>query len=299
MRKKYLINTLLIIVSCLWLVYCIRGIILNYSHYSLLDYVIVFAVMLLPFLIYFVIKKSQKRKKSVAVETTAHPKQNGHINASADKADSSVMYIVDDNTISRADGMPISDEEVPYLIELSKKRAFEIESRRPKHSDREEELVRQFIHKYGGESTRRCDEFSDLNRAAYYETDINKNIELLQQSLIAFEKAKQWHYNHSEGAKIYFQDFWERLHNSRNPCFSWDEPVKDELEFQFEKRDAIIPWIIESSKNGFMQPSIYERFPDIEKSVLRKIIDELVAQNADLDKTKKGNSYFIMQKATN
>ena len=205
-------------------------------------------------------------------------------------------YIIGDNIISRVDGAPISDEEVQYLMELDKKRAFEIEANRPKRSDREEELSFQFFCKHLDESQRRCDVFLDLEQAAFKETNINKKIELLQKTIVAYEKAKQWHYKHSKGGAIYFQDYWECLHNSRNSCFGWDDSVREELEFQIEKRDTIIPWILENSKNGFMQPDIYKRFPDIGQSVLRNTIDELIAQNTGLAKTKKGRSYFITQK---
>lgn len=288
------------VAAAAWLAFCIYGIVSNYSHYGPLEYVVVIIVTILPFFIYFIIKSHQKKKNRETLENPTSQQYNEPTYISsipAEKANTSVEYIIGDNTISRADGALISDEEVPYLIELSKKRAIENAAKQPKRSYREEELAFQFFYKHGSESQRCCDEFLNLNRDAYNETDINKKIELLQKAIISYEKAKQWHYKHSKGGEIHFQDYWECMHNSRNSCFGWDESVREELEFQIEKRDIIIPWILENSKKGFMQPEIYKRFPNISQSVLRKNIDELIIQNEDLAKTKKGSSYFITQKS--
>lgn len=203
------------------------------------------------------------------------------------------VYIESDHTIFRADGKPISDEEVPYLMEIGYKNALEREKSRSKLSARDEELQFQFMQKHGTESQKYCDKFEDLNRFAYEENDLNLKIELLQQAIMAFEKAKQWHYKHSKGARIYFENFWERLHNSKSDCFSWIDSVKENLDFQLQKRDKIIPWIIDNSKNGFLQTEIYKEFTENSKGELRLIIDEL-AEKSIITKIKKGNSYFII-----
>lgn len=180
-----------------------------------------------------------------------------------------------------------------FMEEYGYKQALEQQQLRPKLSPKDEELKFQFMQKHGTGSQKRCDEFENLNRLAYEETDLNKKIELLQQAIEAFETTKQWHYNHSKGAKLYFQDFWEHLHNSKCSCFSWVDSVKNELEFQIQKRDSIIPWIMENSKTGFIQTDIYKEFPENSKSELRNIIDELVIKSIII-KTKRGNSYFII-----
>lgn len=201
-------------------------------------------------------------------------------------------YVQNGSRINRIDGKEISNEEIPYLIELGEKQAIETAANSPQRSAKEEELSFQFFYKHGGESQRRTDVFEDLNRAAYNENNIDKKIELLQNAIAAYEKAKKWHYNHSKGGMIYFQDMWEYMHNSRSQCFSWDESVRAELDWQLDVRDNIIPWILENAQEGFIQADIYKEFPDENKSDLRKIIDRLVSES-HLTKTKKGNSYFI------
>ena len=51
------------IIAAVWLIFCVVGIATNYSHYGPLDYVIVIIVALVPFLIYFIVAQSKKRKK--------------------------------------------------------------------------------------------------------------------------------------------------------------------------------------------------------------------------------------------
>lgn len=201
-------------------------------------------------------------------------------------------YIQANNVVFRTDGKVISDEEVPYLIESGKKQAFKDDAKAARRSAKEDELSFQFFHKHGAESQRKTNVFLELNRAAYSENDIDKKINLLQDAITAYENAKEWHYNYSKGAMIYFQDIWEHMHNSRNPCFAWDESVRSELAWQIEVRDVILPWIFKNAQNGFMQTEIYREFPSKSKEALRREIDTLVAAH-HLLKTKKGNSYFI------
>lgn len=209
----------------------------------------------------------------------------------------STVYIQSGNTVSRADGKPISDEEVPYLMELGYRNALEREMSRPKLSARDAELEFQFMQKHGAESQKHCDKFENLNRLAYEETNLDKKILLLQQTIEVFEAVKQWHYSYSKGAKIYFQVFWEQLHNSQNSCFSWVDSVKENLKWQLQKRDRIIPWILENAQIGFLQTAIYKEFPEIDKADLRKIIDELAKQSL-IVKSKSGNSYYITKSST-
>lgn len=54
------------IIAAVWLIFCVVGIVTNYSHYGPLDYVIVIVVALVPFLIYFIVVQSKKRKKKEA-----------------------------------------------------------------------------------------------------------------------------------------------------------------------------------------------------------------------------------------
>lgn len=198
-------------------------------------------------------------------------------------------YIESGNCIYRRDGKGISDEEIPTLISIGLKKSLQ---NKPDINFEEDELEFRFMEEHETESQKLCDKFEDLESQALSETNIDKKIELLKQTIDAFESAKRWHYNHSKGAKIYFQNSWEDFHNSHNESFSWVDSVKGELEYQIFKRDEVIPVILKKSETGFRQPDIYNEFPGTSKSLLRRIIDEL-AQQSEIIKTKKGSSYFI------
>lgn len=296
----------------IWTICATVGIVNNFDHYTIGDWIVVVILTVIPYIVYFAVKHKKKANKPSgehavldAVHNTDSPQindaQNEIANNSPIHADVTITsnpptaYVESGSTISRADGKPISDEEVPYLMEIGYRRALEVNQSRPKISDRDQELVFQFMQNHGNQSSKHCVKFKSLNCLAYEETDIDKKIVLLQQAIEAFEAAKQWHYNYSNGAKIYFQEFWERLHNSRSNCFSWVDPVKEELEYQTQKRDLIIPWILENAETGFLQTQIYKEFPGYEKGVLRGIIDEL-AKRGLIVKDKKGNSYYITKK---
>lgn len=232
-------------------------------------------------------EKRPDNNTSTPMKQTTKTQQN--INAHQVEQVQPIVYIQSGNITSRADGKPISSEEVPYLIETKLKRTLEAEQSRPKQSAKDEELEFQFMQKHEDKSQKLCAEFENLNHAACEENDINLKIQLLQQAIDAYEKAKQWHYNFSKGAKIYFKDFWE--------CYNLEELMNAELQFQIQKRDEIIPWILENAKQGFQQTAIYKEFPENNKADLRKTIDELANQNLVI-KIKKGNSYYINKFST-
>ncbi len=283
--------------TVLWLAYCI-WIISNVSHYSLLGCIIVIIIAIAPFVVYFFVKKfkhNQKTKINITEHTLSQEEKIYPSNSPLETTESiqqPITYILNKNVITRSDGKTITDEEIPHLMTMGYRQALEADKLRPSLSPKDDELVYQFMLNHGSESQKRCDKFEHLNSLAFNETNIDKKIELLRQTVAAFEAAKHWHYTYSKGAKLYFQVFWEQLHNSRCACFSWIDSVKDELELQLYKRNEIIPWIIENSKTGFLQTAIYKEFLDVDKSVLRKSIDELANQSILL-KNKKGSSYFI------
>ena len=295
-----MLNIVFIILLLFWTGFCLTNIFKNMNHYSFLDWIIILIITLNPIIIYLFILKHQKAaSKSNSSKQTAvtHIDENCTLDPPSEKLqDRNTTYIQTTNKILRADGKPISDEEVPYLIEIGYRQAVGAnEQARTALSEEDEELQFKFMMNHGAESQKYCDKFKNLNRLAFEETNIDKKIKLLQQTIEAFEAAKQWHYKCSKGAKQYFQEFYEQLHNSRNNCFSLVDSVKDELEFQIHKRDFIIPWIIKNAKTGFLQTQIYKEFPENGKGELRRVIDELV-QNSVIIKIKKGNSYFISQK---
>lgn len=216
-----------------------------------------------------------------------------------DTVENTITYIESPNGyISRADGKAISDEEIPHLMQIGLERALEEERKRPKLSPKDDALVLNFTEKHSEESSKRCSKFEDLYIKATHESDTNKKIELLRQSIVEFENAKQWHYNFSKGGMLYFRETWEQFHNSKCSCFSWVQWPKNALEASLEelewleRKENVVAWIIEHSKKGFVQTEIYRAFPDEDKGHLRKAITELASQSV-IAKVKKGTSYYI------
>lgn len=213
-----------------------------------------------------------------------------------EKAEAVDSYIDAGNTIFRTDGVPISDREIPYLIEngLQKAMDYKTNSPNPKfhRTDREHELMSQFFMRYGALSQKKTDEFEALDRQAYQTEDLDEKIVLLQAALQKYEEAKTWHYNKSKGAMLWFQDMWEYMHSSRNPCFSWDENVQGYLQDLIYERDVVRPKILNAAKDGVLQKDLYSSFPPEKKSVVRECMKRLEAAGV-ISKTKKGNTYLI------
>lgn len=208
-----------------------------------------------------------------------------------------VGYIHDKSGgIRRIDGKPINDADAAYIVRNSYAWSVERDkaSSNPKfhRTPAETELMYQFTEKYGVQSTKLCEAFEDYSSQAYDTTDFEEKLVLLQKSLDAFEYAKNWHYNKSKGAKLYFQDMWEHLHNSRSECFSWIDGEQEYRDFIERVCLFIAPWIKEKAATGFLQTDIYKEFPNEKKSELRWVIDILV-KRGEVQKTKKGSTYFI------
>lgn len=132
-------------------------------------------------------------------------------------------------------------------------------------------------------------------------------IESLRKKLERFEELKKW-CSQFPGGRLYFEDMWEHLHNSRNPDFSYGDQIRDELSYleshQDELRAAHEIYKIESSdlenrlldilrsNPGIKQTDIYKRFG---KSVKSDIRDKLyfMAKSGEISRTKCGNTYTI------
>lgn len=100
---------------------------------------------------------------------------------------------------------------------------------------KEEELSFQFEMNHGDEIDKRVNSFEECYRLACAEKNLNKKIELLEKTIIKFEKAKNWFYR-TKGGTIYFQDMYEHLHNSRNDDFSYIDQVKNDLNKCIKER---------------------------------------------------------------
>ena len=181
-------------------------------------------------------------KKIIKTIRKAFKPKNTITNDATTNFDKTYVRIEGTHTIGRIDNKPISDEEIPYLIEMGYQHAKEREkqSKNPKfhRTEREEELSFQFGCNHSDEIQKRIDSFIECYKLACAETDLNKKIELLEKTIVQFEKAKKWFYR-TKGGTIYFQDMYEHLHNSRNEDFSYIDQVKEDLEECIEERNYL------------------------------------------------------------
>lgn len=234
---------------------------------------------------------STKSPSAYAIPSSTKPEN--------DSPTSPAQYIESNNSIvCRADGKPISDKEIPYLIQVGLEQALkdEKESPNPKfhRTTHEEDLSFNFEMKYSHEIDNLTEKFEALYRESFETNNLEEKTTLLTEAILAFEKAKEFCYSKGKGGTIYFQDRWEYLHNSRTPCFSYLKKIHDALEETVYLKDEVIPAIIELvTKNDLiLQKDIYKILPDIDKSTIQRTIKHLEA-NKIISRIKKGNSYEL------
>ena len=207
-------------------------------------------------------------------------------------------YVQDGNVIYRADGKKISDEEVPYLMQVGYENALaeEKNSSNPKfhRSFKEEELSYSFENKYYNEIAKRIEKFETPYHNSFSEQDLSKKIMLLEQSITEFDKCKNFCYSKGKGGTIYFQDMYEYLHNTHNDCFSYRDMILGSLEECYYERDELIPEIKNaiSNHNGILQKNIYAELPDFQRSDIQRMLRKLESENV-ITRIKKSGSYEL------
>lgn len=207
-------------------------------------------------------------------------------------------YVQDGNVIYRADGKKISDEEVPYLMQVGYENALaeEKNSSNPKfhRSFKEEELSYSFENKYYNEIAKRIEKFETPYHNSFSEQDLSKKIMLLEQSITEFDKCKNFCYSKGKGGTIYFQDMYEYLHNTHNDCFSYRDMILGSLEECYYERDELIPEIknVISNHNGILQKNIYAELPDFQRSDIQRMLRKLESENV-IKRIKKSGSYEL------
>lgn len=222
------------------------------------------------------------------------PAKNG---ISAKSNTPTTSSIENNNILCRTNNQPISDDEISDLIQLDyeevQRREAESKNIKFKRTEREEELFFQFMTNHSKEISKHTKSFEDMYHLAADEQDLNKRIELLQNTITLFEKERQWFYK-TVGGKLFFQDFYEHLHNSSNDDFSYIDSVKDSLDYDLYIRDDVIPKIMQmiTSSGDLMQRDIYKHLPDISKSIIQQTIRRLEKDNL-IVRSKKGNSYLL------
>lgn len=237
-----------------------------------------------------------KKEKNISNNTTSIITDASHTDIpSAEKTD---LYTIDNNTIYRTDGKEISDQEIPYLIQLGYEHAFQAEanSSNPKfhRTAREDDLSYDFESKYYNEISERTKKFKNLYRDSYTEINLSKKILLLEEALIDFDKCKKYCYSKGKGGQIYFQDTYEYLDSSQNPCFSYRDMITDSLEELYFERDELIPDIKNAllQHDGILQKNIYQELPQFERSDIQRMLRKLEKENI-ITRFKKSGSYEL------
>lgn len=215
-----------------------------------------------------------------------------------DNIKTNILHNKTNNIIYKIDNKAIIDENISYSIQPKHKKIpqAEQEAFNPKfhRTAHEEDLSYNFAMKYGHEVSLLEEEFETLYKNANMADNLTEKIFLLNESVKAFEKARDFCYKKGKGGTIYFQDMWECLHNSQKPCFSYLDNIKTSLDKTMLKRDIVIPSIINTItvNDGILQKDIYKLLPDIDKPTIQQTIKELTIAGT-ISTIKKGNSYEL------
>lgn len=180
--------------------------------------------------------------------------------------------------------------EQPSIKEVSEKSKITL-------TDREEELAFNFSMKYAGELKKLEDSFYEIHlKKDYKEDSIDERINKRKLALERLYSLKGFCNNRGKGGKLYFLSMWEQLHNSKNPCFSQEEQILEQIHELEIKKDVFqnVEKYLFSLKKGeeIKQTELYKIFPTCNKNHIRDAIDEL-ERNEVVKKEKKGNSYVI------
>lgn len=195
-------------------------------------------------------------------------------------------YIETNGIVYRTDGKPISDREIPYLIETGWQDALcQAESTPIYRSPADQELIFKFTERHGNMSDKLTSKFEELAGAAYKTDDLDEKVMLISAAMKHFQAAREWHYKTSKGGMMWFQDMWEYGH-------PWAKVEADHLIDVLRERDYIRPYILKKAAGGFIQKDLYAELPDAEKGDIQRVIRQM-EKDAQIIRTKKGGSYYI------
>lgn len=155
------------------------------------------------------------------------------------------------------------------------------------------ELWIAFENENSEEIHKRINTFEECRDKAYEESDLGKRIELLKQTIVLYDEAKKWFYK-TKGGKIYFDVWYEHLHNSKNDDFSYIDDIKDNLRYYNFKKNYIIPTIIQTiaDNKDILQKDLYQFMPEIDKYEIQQVIRELEQEDV-IKRTKKNSTYML------
>lgn len=125
-------NILRNIFLAIWTLWFLWGILRNYSHYTIIDWIIIISFTLTPYIIVWVISRIQKNSKKVAnaqSDSTNNDNPIPDLNAEATELDilqnaTSNSYVEPPYATNRINEKTISDEEVPNLVLLGQRIAI-------------------------------------------------------------------------------------------------------------------------------------------------------------------------------
>ena len=136
-----------------------------------------------------------------------------------------------------------------------------------------------------------------------YSGTIEEQIENCEKAVNIWNEYRNWCYK-TKGGTIHFQDMWERCHNSKNPCFSYIDDIKEHLynlkngiddTCLFYEVPIEIAQKLESvirNNPGLLQKDIYEILETDNKQELRNYISYLESEE-QIIRIKKGNTYEL------
>jgi len=110
-----LIKFIRILLGCFTGLMCLTGFILSFTERPVAPFIII--TVIFGCLTYLLFKPKKKQQASLIPETISLTEQN----------EPPIEYVETGNMVYRADGQPISDEEVPYLIQVGYEKALEKE----------------------------------------------------------------------------------------------------------------------------------------------------------------------------
>ncbi len=233
----------------------------DFYNYGLHDWAFITPFVLTPYIIIALSHYRKSAKKSTEVE----------ICTNEESFDITQTPFIETDDVIYQNNKKISNEEVSRLIQTGYEATLKSNVTQNR-TERENELSFQFMMNHGIEIQKHTNNFENCCRLAYKENDLSKKIELLKQTITKFEQSKKWFYR-TKGGNIYFQDYYEHQHNSNNPDFSYIDSVNEYLDYCVEKRDYIIPQILQIiySQGSILQKDIYQHIPDVSKSEIQEV----------------------------
>ena len=178
-------------------------------------------------------------------------------------------------------------------------------------TEKENQLSSEFYRRNYKEIKRREDMMTNAYAASG--DGIDDKIKNLRNAYDIYLDFKNWCYT-SEGGRLYFDDMWEHLHNSRNPDWSYGERILEELIELENHREELIAeenaYKIESvnldnrllallrDNPGIKQTDVYKKFGSIVKSDIQEKL-YFMAKSGEITREKSGNTYVIYYNGKN